>query len=254
MKVELVNLTKRWGDVVGAEGINLATRDGEFVAFLGPSGCGKTTTLLMVAGIYKPTAGEILFDDKVVNTVPPKDRNIGMVFQSYALYPHMNVFQNIGYPLKLQKVPKEEMQKRARENPRKLVLPEGTEARTIQAARILVDEKLAASVTLLGEEEKIREEAEKQKVNLDGIELINPSKSDLIEQFAAEYYELRKHHRGVAKHSYHILGKAADIRIPKLPLRLLRRIAMHLGKGGVGYYPHSGFVHIDVGPVRYWRG
>ncbi|NOZ73570.1 MAG: ABC transporter ATP-binding protein [Chloroflexi bacterium] len=112
MKVELVNLTKRWGDVVGAEGINLATRDGEFVAFLGPSGCGKTTTLLMVAGIYKPTAGEILFDDKVVNTVAPKDRNIGMVFQSYALYPHMTVFQNIGYPLKLQKVPKEEMQKR----------------------------------------------------------------------------------------------------------------------------------------------
>ena len=67
-------------------------------------------------------------------------------------------------------------------------------------------------------------------------------------------YKLRKHHRGVAKHSYHILGKAADIRIPKLPLRLLRRIAMHLGKGGVGYYPHSGFVHVDVGPVRHWRG
>ncbi|RME41981.1 MAG: ABC transporter ATP-binding protein [Chloroflexi bacterium] len=113
MKVELVNLTKRWGDVVGAEGINLATNDGEFVAFLGPSGCGKTTTLLMIAGIYKPTEGEILFDGKVVNAVPPKDRNIGMVFQSYALYPHMTVFQNIAYPLKLQKVPKEEMRKRA---------------------------------------------------------------------------------------------------------------------------------------------
>ncbi|NOX62774.1 MAG: ABC transporter ATP-binding protein [Chloroflexi bacterium] len=112
MKVELVNLTKRWGDVVGADGINLTIEHGEFVAFLGPSGCGKTTTLLMVAGIYKPTAGEILFDGKVVNAVPPKDRNIGMVFQSYALYPHMTVFQNISYPLKLKKVPKEEMQKR----------------------------------------------------------------------------------------------------------------------------------------------
>ena len=112
MKVELVNLTKRWGDVVGADGINLSIEHGEFVAFLGPSGCGKTTTLLMIAGIYKPTEGEILFDGKVVNAVPPKDRNIGMVFQSYALYPHMTVFQNIGYPLKLKKVPKEEMRKR----------------------------------------------------------------------------------------------------------------------------------------------
>ncbi len=115
MKVELRNLTKRWGDVVGAEDIDLATNDGEFVAFLGPSGCGKTTTLLMIAGIYKPTAGQIFFDGQLVNTVPPKDRNIGMVFQSYALYPHMTVSQNIGYPLKLQKVPKSELQKRVQQ-------------------------------------------------------------------------------------------------------------------------------------------
>lgn len=66
--------------------------------------------------------------------------------------------------------------------------------------------------------------------------------------------ELRRHRRGVAKHSYHILGKAADIRIPKVPLRILKRIAMHLQRGGVGYYPRSGFVHVDVGPVRHWRG
>ena len=113
MKVKLENLSKRWGKVVGAERINLEINDGEFVAFLGPSGCGKTTTLLMVAGIYKPTEGIINFDDKVVNIVAPKDRNIGMVFQSYALYPHMTVYQNISYPLKLQKTPKEEMKKRA---------------------------------------------------------------------------------------------------------------------------------------------
>nr|HID13057.1 ABC transporter ATP-binding protein [Anaerolineae bacterium] len=113
MKVELENLTKKWGKVVGADHINLDIGDGEFVAFLGPSGCGKTTTLLMVAGIYKPTEGYIRFDDRVVNYLAPKDRNIGMVFQSYALYPHMTVFQNISYPLKLKKIPKDEMRKRA---------------------------------------------------------------------------------------------------------------------------------------------
>jgi ABC-type sugar transport system ATPase subunit len=114
MKVELENLTKGWGNVVGAEAITLEIRDGEFVAFLGPSGCGKTTTLLMIAGIYKPTAGIIRFDSRIVNQVPTKDRNVSMVFQSYALYPHMTVFQNIAYPLKLKKMPKSEMQQRAK--------------------------------------------------------------------------------------------------------------------------------------------
>ena len=112
MEVKLENLSKRWGKVVGADRINLDIDDGEFVAFLGPSGCGKTTTLLMVAGIYKPTEGTIRFGERVVNQLEPKDRNIGMVFQSYALYPHMTVFQNISYPLKLQKIPKDEMIKR----------------------------------------------------------------------------------------------------------------------------------------------
>jgi len=115
MKVELENLTKRWGNVVGADSMNLDIKDAEFVAFLGPSGCGKTTTLLMVAGIYKPTDGFIRFDGQVVNHVAPKDRNVGMVFQSYALYPHMTVFQNISYPLKLKKTPKEEMRKQAQQ-------------------------------------------------------------------------------------------------------------------------------------------
>jgi ABC-type sugar transport system ATPase subunit len=113
MKVELENLSKRWGEAVGADSVTLDIQDGEFVAFLGPSGCGKTTTLLMVAGIYKPTEGIIRFDDRIVNQMAPKDRGIGMVFQSYALYPHMTVFGNISYPLKIQKVPKDEMQKRS---------------------------------------------------------------------------------------------------------------------------------------------
>ena len=106
MEIRIDNLTKKFGDVVGVEDLTLHINDGEFVAFLGPSGCGKTTTLLTLAGIYKPTDGLIRFGDRVVNTVQPKDRNIGMVFQSYALYPHMTIFQNIAYPLKLKKVPK----------------------------------------------------------------------------------------------------------------------------------------------------
>ena len=106
MEIRIDNLTKKFGEVVGVEDLTLHIDDGEFVAFLGPSGCGKTTTLLTLAGIYKPTDGLIRFGDRVVNTVQPKDRNIGMVFQSYALYPHMTIFQNIAYPLKLKKAPK----------------------------------------------------------------------------------------------------------------------------------------------------
>ncbi len=115
MEVKLQNLTKKWGAVVGTEDITLDIKSGEFVAFLGPSGCGKTTTLLMVAGIYKPTAGTIKFGDRIVNQVPPKNRNIGMVFQSYALYPHMTVYENIAFPMKLKKTPKAEMAKRAQD-------------------------------------------------------------------------------------------------------------------------------------------
>ena len=107
MKVELIKLTKKFGGVTAVDNLNLAIDHGELVAFLGPSGCGKTTTLLMNAGIYRPTAGEILFGGKRVNELIPRDRDIGMVFQSYALYPHMNVYENIVFSLTLKKVPKE---------------------------------------------------------------------------------------------------------------------------------------------------
>jgi inositol-phosphate transport system ATP-binding protein len=103
MKVTLEHLTKRFGDIAAVRDIEMEINDGEFVALLGPSGCGKTTTLLMVAGIYKPTEGVIRFGERVMNRVPPKDRNIGMVFQSYALYPHMTVYENIAFPMKLKK-------------------------------------------------------------------------------------------------------------------------------------------------------
>jgi ABC-type sugar transport system ATPase subunit len=112
MQVTLENLTKKFGNVVGVEDLSLEIKEGEFVAFLGPSGCGKTTTLLMIAGIYKPTAGIIRFGERIVNQLPPKDRNIGMVFQSYALYPHMTVFGNMSYPLKLKGIPKHKQMER----------------------------------------------------------------------------------------------------------------------------------------------
>jgi ABC-type sugar transport system ATPase subunit len=115
MRVEIENLSKSWDGVVGADNITLDIADGDLVAFLGPSGCGKTTTLLMVAGIYKPTGGTISFDGQVVNEVAPKDRGIGMVFQSYALYPHMTVFGNISYPLRLQKLHKGDIKQRVQQ-------------------------------------------------------------------------------------------------------------------------------------------
>jgi len=112
MEVKLENLTKKWGSVVGTDNITLHIKSGELVAFLGPSGCGKTTTLLMIAGIYKPTAGLVKFGDRVVNRLQPKHRNIGMVFQSYALYPHMTVYDNLVFPMKLKKTPAEVMKER----------------------------------------------------------------------------------------------------------------------------------------------
>lgn len=116
MKIELKNITKSFDKKTNTiNNLNLSIEDGEFIALLGPSGCGKTTTMLMIAGIYKPDSGDILFDGQRVNEVEPKDRNVGMVFQSYALYPHMSVLDNIAFPLKQQKVKKEERIQRAKE-------------------------------------------------------------------------------------------------------------------------------------------
>ncbi len=115
VSVKLVNLTKKFGKVTAVNNLNLEIKKGEFVALLGPSGCGKSTTLYLIAGLYKPTSGEIYFDDRVVNDLDPKDRNIGMVFQSYALYPHMTVYDNIAFGLKIKKVPKQEIDRRVKE-------------------------------------------------------------------------------------------------------------------------------------------
>jgi len=114
-RVELEGIRKAWGPVVAVEDMNLMIEDGEFVAILGPSGCGKSTTLFMLAGIYAPTAGRIMFDGRAVNEVEAKDRNVGIVFQSYALYPHMNVLRNIMFPLRFKRLPQAEARARAEE-------------------------------------------------------------------------------------------------------------------------------------------
>ncbi len=110
--LELIKLSKRYGKKVwGAKDINLKVNDGEFVVFLGPSGCGKTTTLRMIAGLEEVTEGKILIDNKDVTELEPRKREISMVFQSYAVWPHMTVYDNIAFPLKLKKYPKDKIDK-----------------------------------------------------------------------------------------------------------------------------------------------
>ena len=107
-RVRLKNLTKHFGDVVAVDDVTLDIADREFLTLLGPSGCGKTTLLNMIAGLESPTAGEVWFDDRNVTAVPPERRDIAMVFQTYALYPHMRVFDNVAFGLKMRGVPAEE--------------------------------------------------------------------------------------------------------------------------------------------------
>ncbi|MDZ4743745.1 MAG: sn-glycerol-3-phosphate ABC transporter ATP-binding protein UgpC [Verrucomicrobiota bacterium] len=119
-KVVLENVSKiyrgdKGEDVLAVDDFNLEIDDQEFVVFVGPSGCGKTTTLRMIAGLEEISRGKISIDDKVVNDVPPKNRDIAMVFQNYALYPHMTVYRNMAFGLELRRVPKEEIKKRVQE-------------------------------------------------------------------------------------------------------------------------------------------
>jgi multiple sugar transport system ATP-binding protein len=113
--VTYTNVYKRFGDVEVITDLNMKVADKEFVVFVGPSGCGKSTSLRMLAGLEEITEGEIRIGDRVVNDVPPKDRDIAMVFQSYALYPHMSVFDNMAFGLKLRKTPKSEIEQRVKE-------------------------------------------------------------------------------------------------------------------------------------------
>jgi len=118
--VVLENVTKRFGDLVAVNSANLEVQDREFIVLVGPSGCGKSTTLRMVAGLEEITEGNIYIGDRLVNDIPPKDRDIAMVFQNYALYPHMDVYNNMAFGLKLRKFPRAEIDERVKEASRML--------------------------------------------------------------------------------------------------------------------------------------
>src|SRR5213592_303305 len=113
--VTFEHVTKKYGDVLAVNDLNLEIRDGEFMVLVGPSGCGKTTSLRMIAGLEEISDGTLRIGDRVVNDVAPKDRDIAMVFQSYALYPHMSVRENLAFGLKLRKTPKAEIERRVNE-------------------------------------------------------------------------------------------------------------------------------------------
>lgn len=113
-EIQLRNISKRWGSFVGVQNFDLTIADREFLVLLGPSGCGKTTTMRMIAGLEDASGGDILIDGKRVNDLDPKDRDIAMVFQSYALYPNMNVYENIRFPLKIRRIPVAEHDQRVR--------------------------------------------------------------------------------------------------------------------------------------------
>src|SRR5262250_356156 len=104
MSIVFKNLSKRFGDTIVVDDLSLEINDGEFIVFLGPSGCGKTTTLRMLAGLETATSGDILISGERINDVPTQHRDLAMVFQSYALYPHMTIAENIGYPLRIRKI------------------------------------------------------------------------------------------------------------------------------------------------------
>ncbi|MEZ4507680.1 MAG: ABC transporter ATP-binding protein [Thermomicrobiales bacterium] len=114
-QVRLVEVEKRYGETVAVDRVSADIADGEFITLLGPSGCGKTTTLRMVAGLIEPSSGQIWFDDQMVNRVPTHRRNVGLAFQSHALFPHMSVAKNIAFGLQMKRMPKAQIQQRVGE-------------------------------------------------------------------------------------------------------------------------------------------
>ncbi len=114
MRISVANLTKRFGPLAVVSEVSLSIEEGELFTLLGPSGCGKTTLLRLIAGFYAPDGGEIRFDDRVVNAVPPHERGIGMVFQNYALFPHMTVNENLAFPLEVRSVSKVDIEERVK--------------------------------------------------------------------------------------------------------------------------------------------
>ncbi len=133
-KIQLENVTKKFGELTAVDRVSLEVNDGEFIALLGPSGCGKTTTLRLIAGLEVPNEGRIHIGSKDVTKLPPRDRDIAMVFQDYALYPHMTLLNNIGYPLKVRGVSKPEMARRVRDVAEELQIADLLERRPAQVS------------------------------------------------------------------------------------------------------------------------
>ncbi|KSW10699.1 sugar ABC transporter ATP-binding protein [Pyrodictium occultum] len=150
VEVRLENVTKKFGRVVAVDNVSLIFPDGRFSALLAPSGAGKSTLLYLIAGIYKPTSGRIFFGDRDVTDLPPKERNVGLVFQNYALYPHMTVYDNIAFPLRLRKLPREKIDAKVHEVAKLLHIEElldrypgqlsGGQQQRVALARALVKE------------------------------------------------------------------------------------------------------------------
>lgn len=114
--LKLVSILKKYGKVIAIDNLNLEVQDGELVTLLGPSGCGKTTTLRTISGFLTPDSGDIYINDRRITDIPPERRGIGLVFQNYALWPHMTVFQNLAFGLQMRKVPKDEIKKRVKQH------------------------------------------------------------------------------------------------------------------------------------------
>ncbi len=158
VRIKFDRVTKRFGRVVAVNNISMEIEDGKLCVLLGPSGGGKTTTLYLIAGIYKPTSGRIYFDDRDVTNLTPAERNVGLVFQNYALYPHMRVYDNIAFPLRLRKEPPSKIDSKVHEVARFLRIEEllnrypsqlsGGQQQRVALARALVKEP---SVLLLDE-------------------------------------------------------------------------------------------------------
>ena len=157
--IELVNVCKDFDGVSVIENINLYVRKGEFVTLLGPSGCGKTTTLRMIAGFELPTTGQILLNGKDIGQLPPNERPVNTVFQKYALFPHLNVFENVAFGLKLQRIPEEYTDKKGRVKVKYNRLPKETIAEKVKRALELVDlagfEKRSISTLSGGQQQRI---------------------------------------------------------------------------------------------------
>ncbi len=150
--IELKNISKDYSGVKVLEDINLYIQQNEFLTLLGPSGCGKTTTLRIIGGFTEPSSGQVLFEDKEITSIPPYKRRINTVFQKYALFPHMNVYDNIAFGLKIKKMSKDEIEKKVNEMLR-LVNLKGYENRSIEALSGGQQQRIAIARALVNEPE-----------------------------------------------------------------------------------------------------